>query len=43
MTFVLHHIADLTKAIKVLGWKPAYADLVTIVVHVWAWECRNEK
>ena len=36
-------VADASKAIKVLGWKPAYADLETIVAHAWAWECRNEK
>lgn len=31
-------VADSTRAKKELGWKPAYADLDTIIRHAWAWE-----
>ena len=31
-------IADSTRAKKVLGWKPVYTELETIVRHAWAWE-----
>lgn len=31
-------VADSTKAREVLGWKPKYADLETIVRHAWEWE-----
>lgn len=31
-------VADNRKILKVLGWKPAYADLATIVRHALAWE-----
>ena len=30
-------IASSQKAIDVLGWKPRYADLRTIVASAWAW------
>ncbi|MBD3822463.1 MAG: hypothetical protein IE914_09440 [Thiotrichales bacterium] len=33
-------VADATKAKDVLGWKPKFADLETIVRHAWAWEKR---
>lgn len=31
-------VADSQRARDVLGWKPAYADLDTIVAHAWQWE-----
>jgi UDP-glucose 4-epimerase len=31
-------VADSTLAKKMLGWKPCYADLETIVQHAWQWE-----
>lgn len=31
-------VADASRAREVLGWKPQYADLRTIVDHAWAWE-----
>lgn len=31
-------VADASRAREVLGWKPHYADLQTIVSHAWAWE-----
>ncbi len=33
-------VADSSRAIRELGWKPAYADLATMVDHAWRWECR---
>ena len=30
-------IASSEKAVKVLGWKPQYNDLNTIVASAWAW------
>lgn len=30
------------KAIKVLGWKPQYADIDTIVSHAWKWHEKKE-
>ena len=34
-------VADAALARNVLGWKPRYADLATIVGHAWQWECRR--
>lgn len=31
-------VADASAAKSILGWKPKYADLDTIVAHAWAWE-----
>jgi UDP-glucose 4-epimerase len=31
-------VADSSQARKVLGWKPGYAELETIVRHAWQWE-----
>ncbi len=31
-------VADSRRARQLLGWKPAYPDLDTIVEHAWAWE-----
>ncbi|GAB6069225.1 UDP-glucose 4-epimerase GalE [Thiomicrorhabdus hydrogeniphila] len=31
-------VADATQAKNLLGWKPKYADLETIIEHAWAWE-----
>jgi UDP-glucose 4-epimerase len=31
-------VADSHRAREVLGWRPRYADLRTIVEHAWAWE-----
>lgn len=33
-------IANATRARTLLGWKPVYPDLESIVQHAWAWECR---
>jgi UDP-glucose 4-epimerase len=34
-------VADSTLASTVLGWKPQYAALETLVAHAWAWETRR--
>ena len=34
-------VADSTRAREVLGWRPQYAELDTIVAHAWAWELRK--
>ncbi len=34
-------IASAGKAKKVLGWKPKYADLETIIKHAWAWHQKH--
>jgi len=31
-------VADASAAREILGWRPRYADLDTIVAHAWAWE-----
>ena len=31
-------VADSTRAIQVLGWKPQYAALETLIEHAWRWE-----
>ena len=31
-------VADASQARQLLGWRPAYSDLDTIVAHAWAWE-----
>jgi UDP-glucose 4-epimerase len=31
-------VADSTKAAKILGWRPQYPELNTIVKHAWLWE-----
>lgn len=31
-------VADATRARQLLGWKPQYADLATLIGHAWAWE-----
>jgi UDP-glucose 4-epimerase len=33
-------VADSRRAMQELGWRPAYADLTTMVEHAWAWEQR---
>ena len=35
-------VANATRAKKILGWKPQYEDLKTIVSHSWKWEQRQE-
>lgn len=34
-------VADAMRARKVLGWRPKYSDLKTIIAHAWAWEKRK--
>jgi UDP-glucose 4-epimerase len=34
-------IADAKKALDVLGWKPAYPDLETIIESAWKWKQKN--
>lgn len=34
-------VADATKAREVLGWRPDYTELATIVEHAWNWEQRS--
>jgi UDP-glucose 4-epimerase len=34
-------VADSTRARAVLGWRPQYERLETIVAHAWAWELRK--
>ncbi|HEX4880288.1 MAG TPA: UDP-glucose 4-epimerase GalE [Limnobacter sp.] len=36
-------VADSTQARSVLGWRPQYANLSTIVEHAWRWECAQSK
>ena len=31
-------VADSSLARETLGWKPAFADLATIINHAWSWE-----
>jgi UDP-glucose 4-epimerase len=31
-------VADSTRAVQVLGWKPRYAALETLIEHAWRWE-----
>ena len=31
-------VADSTRAVQVLGWKPQYAALETLIEHAWRWE-----
>jgi len=39
-----HLIADSQRARSVLGWRPRYADIETIVSHAWEWErVRDER
>jgi UDP-glucose 4-epimerase len=33
-------VADSGKARQVLGWKPKYSDLATMIEHAWRWEQR---
>lgn len=35
-------VADSRRAMEELGWRPAYAELPTMVEHAWRWECRNQ-
>jgi len=35
-------IADSGLVEKYLGWKPEYADLMTIVRHAWKWEVSSQ-
>jgi UDP-glucose 4-epimerase len=32
-------VADASKAIQVLGWRPEFASLEQIVRHAWQWSC----
>ena len=34
-------VADSEKSRKILGWKPVYSDLETIIEHAWLWEKKN--
>lgn len=34
-------VADSTRARELLGWRPMFADLETIVSHAWAWELKT--
>lgn len=36
-------VADATRARRVLGWQPQYADLATIIAHAWQWETRASR
>ena len=36
-----HLVADATKARMVLGWKPAYTDLASIIRSDWAWRSKH--
>lgn len=36
-----HLIADAKKALEILGWKPQYADLETIIKSAWDWKLNN--
>ena len=36
-----HLVADATKARMVLGWKPAYPDLASIIRSDWAWRSKH--
>lgn len=31
-------VADATRAVEILKWRPQYSDLATIIHHAWAWE-----
>lgn len=35
-------VADSTRAISELGWRPQYSDLETIVRHAWNWEQKRQ-
>ena len=35
-------VADARKANAVLGWKPQYTDIATIVEHAWRWHSKKE-
>lgn len=35
-------VADAARARDVLGWRPRYADLESIIAHAWAWEQQYE-
>lgn len=34
-------VADSERAKTILGWKPLYTSLETIVLHAWHWECKE--
>lgn len=34
-------VADSKRARELLGWKPQYADLATIIEHAWKWEIKS--
>ena len=36
-------VADASKASRILGWKPAYAELETIIRSAWEWHRKNSK
>lgn len=36
-----HLIADATKALEVLGWKPKYTDIESIIKTAWDWKLAN--
>ena len=38
-----HLVADSTKAYDVLGWKPKYPDLETIIESAWRWKLADRK
>ncbi len=35
-------VSSSTKAIDILGWKPRYADIGTVIQTAWDWHCREE-
>ena len=34
-------VADASRAVQLLGWKPQFAALDTLIEHAWAWEQRS--
>jgi UDP-glucose-4-epimerase GalE len=36
-------VANASKAFELLGWKPQYANIDTIVEHAWKWHTRNSR
>ena len=36
-------VANAARALAELNWRPAFADVETIIRHAWAWECKRVK
>jgi len=34
-------VADASRAVDEMGWKPQYAELESIVEHAWQWELKG--